>query len=250
MKITEALRVEKGDIVAIVGAGGKSSLMFALAEALPKPVCLTTTTKIGYSEGFGAFNHLEFSNFINRGGEAFSDGVVTLVTNPTDTTRQKWLGLSLPEAENLIATCKQGGVTCIIEADGARCGSLKAPADWEPVIPDSTNLVVVLVGLSVIGKPLTDEYVFRPEIFSRLTDLNIGEPVLLEHVCRMLSHEKGGLKGVPEGGRAAVVFNQADLCPFKPEDNALVETYLREKFSAAITTSLRNDRENCGVIFR
>ena len=33
-------------VVSIVGGGGKSSLMFALAEALPGRVVMTTTTRI------------------------------------------------------------------------------------------------------------------------------------------------------------------------------------------------------------
>lgn len=249
MNIIEALRIDKGDIVAIVGAGGKSSLMFALAETLPKPVCLTSTTKIAYSEGFGPFNHLLFPDLLTRGVDIFSDAAISLVTNPADPTQQKWLGLSLSEADYVITTCQRGNVTCLIEADGARRGSLKAPAAWEPVIPPQVDLVIVVVGLSVIGKPLTDEYVFRAEIFSNLTGLPIGEPVQLEHICRMLNHPEGGLKGIPPTSRTAVVFNQSDAYPFSLDEIELVQSILQDKFSAVITTSLRTDQENCRLIF-
>ena len=39
----------------------------------------------------------------------------------------------------------------------------KAPAEYEPVIPASTDLVVAVVGLSVIGQALSEEFVHRPE---------------------------------------------------------------------------------------
>ena len=248
MKIIEALRIEKSHAVAIVGAGGKSSLLFALAKALQKPVCLTTTTKLSYNEGFGDFKHLLFSDFENQAAKDLGNVEITLVTNPLDNNQQKWLGLSLSEAELLISTCKPMGVTCLIEADGARRLSLKASAEWEPVIPMQVDLVLVVVGLSAIGKPLTAETVFRPEIFSELTGLPIGETIQLAHVIKMLNHPQGGLKSIPSTSRATVVINQSDAYVLAPGELNLIREALRENYSAAILTSLRNDSEHCSLI--
>lgn len=250
MKIAEALCIAKNEAVAIVGAGGKTSLMFALVEAGPKPVCLTMTTKLAREECQGDFNHRLFSEFEVDPAAFLKRAKINLISNPLDSSGQKWLGLSLSQADELISVCKQEKVTCLIEADGARHLSLKAPAAWEPMIPDQVDLVIVVVGLSVIGKPLNAETVFRPELFSNLTGLPIGAPIQLDHIVSMLNHPEGGLQGIPQKSRAAVVFNQADAYSFKPYELDLVRLPLHDHYSTVILTSLRTDREHCEVIFR
>ena len=248
MKIIEALRIASGDAVAIVGAGGKTSLMLVLAEAAPKPVCLTTTTKLAREECQGDFNHSLFSEFEIDPAVSLDGAKINLVTNPLDSSGQKWLGLSLSQAEQLIVHCKSSDILCLIEADGARHLSLKAPAAWEPVIPEQVDLVIVVVGLSVIGKPLNAETVFRPELFSNLTGLPIGAPIQLDHIVSMLNHPEGGLQGMPQKSRAAVVFNQADAYSLKPDELNLVQRTLRDHYSTEILTRLQIDSQCCEVI--
>ncbi len=248
MKIIEALRIEKGNAIAIVGAGGKTSLLFALAGALSKPVWLTTTTKLMFEEGHLASEHVLFPDFESSIAKNIDSTKTILITNPQNSTAKKWLGLSPDEVDHLIPGCRQKGVTCLIEADGARHLSLKAPAEWEPVIPDQVDLVIVVVGLSVISKHLTEEFVFRPELFTTLTGLSHGDPIQLEHVLRMLNHPDGGLKGIPPNSRAAVVFNQSDAYSLKSHELHLVQSTLQKHFSIAILTSLQTDSQNCEVI--
>ncbi len=249
MKIIEALRIEKGEIVAIVGAGGKTSLMFALTGAAQKPVCLTTTTKLMRGEGQGIAEHVLFPDFATDSGKSIKRAEIFLVTNSLNEGNHKWLGLSLSQAAELISACKQAVVTCLIEGDGARHLALKAPTEWEPVIPPMVDLVIVVVGLSAIGRPLNNGTVFREDIFSKLTGLPLGEPILLEHILRMLNHPEGGLKGIPSNSRAAVVFNQADAYSLMPEEKDMIRETLQGRYSAAILTSLRTDSENCEVLF-
>ena len=248
MKINEALRIEKGNAVAIVGAGGKTSLIFALAEAAHKPVCLTTTTKFMREEGLRINSHLMFSEFEIQAGLTCENAEINLVTNTLEDYSQKWLGLSLSQADTLISICKQQKVTCLIEADGARHLPLKAPTAWEPVIPEQVDLVIVVVGMSAIGKPLTGEYVFRPELFSNLTGLPIGSPIQLDHIVSMLNHPEGGLQGIPQKSIAAVVFNQADAYSLNPEELNLVRLALHDHYSTAILTRLQIDSQCCEVI--
>lgn len=249
MKIIEALRIDEGDVVAIVGAGGKTSLMFALAEAAQKPVCLTTTTKLMREEGQGIAENVFFSDFATDPGKNFRQAEISLVTNSLIESTQKWQGLSLLQADELISVCRQEKVTCLIEADGARHLPLKAPEEWEPVIPKLVDQVIVVVGLSAICKPLNAETVFREDIFTDLTGLRLGEPIQLEHVLKMLKHPAGGLKGIPPTSEAAVVFNQDDACSLMPAEKEMIQEALQGSFYGAILTSLRTDSENCEIIF-
>ena len=248
MKIIEALRIEKGNAVAIVGAGGKTSLLFALADSLPRPVCLTTTTKLMCDEGSRDFEHVLFSDFKSSLTESINSAKTILITNSRNSTGKKWLGLSPAEVDHLMSFCRQKDITCLIEADGARHLSLKAPADWEPVIPGQVDLVIVVVGLSALGKPLDPKTVFRPEIFSQLTGLPFGETISLEHVLKMLTHPKGGLKDIPSNSRAAIVFNQEDSYSINTQELALINHALNNRFFGVILTCLQKDPEHCEVI--
>ena len=250
LKIVEALRVDMQNAIAIVGAGGKTSLMFALAEAAGKPVCLTTTTKLAREEGLWLENHFLLSENNTQIVDALQRGENTLVTNGLNASGEKWLGLSAPEISTLQDICQQVGALMLIEADGARRLSLKAPGEQEPVIPGFVSQVIVVVGLSAIGKPLDEQHVFRSERFSSLTGLPLGEPVSLVDILKMLTHPEGGLKGVPPDSETVVVFNQADTYDVHPNELDLIGEALGEKFSSTLITSLRTDPENCEVIFR
>jgi len=199
-------------------------------------------------EGLRINSHLMFPEFEIQAGLTCENAEINLVTNTLEDYSQKWLGLSLSQADTLISICKQQEVTCLIEADGARHLPLKAPAAWEPVIPEQVDLVIVVVGMSAIGKPLTGEYVFRPELFSNLTGLPIGAPIQLDHIVSMLNHPEGGLQGMPQKSRAAVVFNQADAYSLNPEELNLVQRTLRDHYSTAILTRLQIDSQCCEVI--
>jgi molybdenum cofactor cytidylyltransferase len=98
----------------------------------------------------------------------------------------------------------------LIEADGSRQRPLKAPADHEPVIPEFVDAVIVVAGMTGLGKPLTEQFVHRPEIFARLSGLARRATVTPEALTRLLTHPSGGMKNIPVGARRVALLNQAD----------------------------------------
>ena len=87
---------------------------------------------------------------------------------------------------------------------------LKAPGDHEPAIPSFVDGVVVVVGLTALGQPLTEEWVHRPERFSELAEAALGDPISIVALTKVLLHPKGGLKGIPPGVKRICLLNQAD----------------------------------------
>jgi probable selenium-dependent hydroxylase accessory protein YqeC len=120
----------------------------------------------------------------------------------------KLFGLALEEIDRLKASRVFDWL--IVEADGAAGRPLKAPAAHEPVIPSCSGWLVGMIGLHAIGKPLTDDWVFRPEVFARITGLVPGATITEESVAAALTHERGVLKGAPAGCRGLAFLNQAD----------------------------------------
>jgi len=98
-----------------------------------------------------------------------------------------------------------------VEADGARGLPLKAPASHEPVIPEEIDIVIVVIGLSAVGKPLNDATVFRAAQFSHLTGVDMERSISPEEVAALANHPDGGLKGIPALARRLLVLNQMDV---------------------------------------
>jgi molybdenum cofactor cytidylyltransferase len=134
---------------------------------------------------------------------------VTLVTG-AETSDARLPGVSAEWLDRIKDFCTVNAIPLLIEADGARTRSLKAPGEHEPALPEWISCVVVTAGINTIGKPLTDEWVHRPERFSELAGQSIGEPISLQGMVNVLLHPRGGLKNIPEHARRVVLLNQAD----------------------------------------
>lgn len=95
------------------------------------------------------------------------------------------------------------------EADGSKRKPLKAHAGHEPVIPQTTDLTLILFGLSGLDQPLDEAIVHRSSLFSAVAGLEAGGSIQMDHLLALL---RSGhfFKGIPLTSRVAVVFNQAD----------------------------------------
>ncbi|KXB07214.1 hypothetical protein AKJ54_00515 [candidate division MSBL1 archaeon SCGC-AAA382K21] len=223
MKLLEALGIESGDMVTFIGAGGKTTAMFRLArESLRKEkvVIVTTTTKILKSEGKKA-DCLILSSNLNDMKNQVSRAVGTyeIVAIASGVVEGKKLSGLEPGWIDELSEINDLGMI-IVEGDGAFHKSLKAPADYEPVIPPSTNTVAHVLGIDVIGKPLNSKNVHRPEIVSSLTGFETGDSITPELAARIISHKEGGLKNVPSGARVVPLINKVEN--EEDEENATV----------------------------
>lgn len=214
MTLKEALDIKPGEVISLVGGGGKTTLMFALARELASAgnrVITTTTTKILEplsSETPLLLLEADEQEMIGRLLQNLADyGHITLARERLASGKLK--GIS-PELVVELARLNQ--VSCIIvEADGAAQRSLKAPNLTEPVIPDATSLVIPVVGIDALGCRLTGENVFRPEVVSKLLGLPLGEVISAESIAFLVTHPRGIIKGSPGGARIIPFINKVDL---------------------------------------
>ena len=95
----------------------------------------------------------------------------------------------------------------LVEADGARGRSLKAPADHEPVIPESTGLVVPVAGLDALGRQVDETCVHRPAIVSRMHVSDVVTPAL---IAALVTSDRGGLKNVPAAAAVRPLLTKAE----------------------------------------
>jgi len=216
-----ALQITPGERLALVGGGGKTGLagrLLAEAQARGWTALFTTTTKIFPPDEAGpplilaGTGPLDLDELRRRLREERALILARGWSPEWEETpagrRQKLAGLEPAWVDGL--ACALEPDLLIVEADGSRHRPFKAPAPYEPVIPSGTTLVAVLVGLTVLGQPLAEPYVHRPERAAALAGVPMGVPVDGAVLAAVLSHPEGGGKGIPPAARAVVVLTQAN----------------------------------------
>jgi len=214
ISLKEGLQLSTGGVVCLVGAGGKTSLMYRLARELTSAgdsVLTTTTTKIQTPGRFQAETVVI---------SPFKDAIVSQagrfrVRNFHFTAAAERLGsqdkLKGYPPEFIDDIWRQGLFRWIlVEADGAAGRSLKAPAGHEPVIPSCTAWVVGIVGLDAAAKTLDERWVFRADIFAKLTGLAPGRKVSAAAIASSLTDPRGIFKGRPGRADSYVFLNKAE----------------------------------------
>lgn len=209
MNLLQLLDLPEPLCTALVGAGGKTTALFSLARQVDGPAWVTTSTHLGTDQAIHADRHFIMHDASDFKPELYNQARVTLITGPV--TPDDRLHSPAPDLmEQIHSHADREGISLLIESDGSRSLPLKAPGDHEPPIPLWVTSVIVLVGFSGIGRRLTAESVFRPERFSQLTGLPLGEIITPESVCKLLLHPLGGMKNIPAGAFKMVLFNQAE----------------------------------------
>jgi molybdenum cofactor cytidylyltransferase len=209
-RLSDALRLPAAPRVALVGSGGKTTSLFRIASELRAPVLVTATTHLAESQVRLADQH-----FVVETGEDMRlaldavTGPVALFTRPLREDRRT-AGLDGELLAMLYGFAEARGLPLLVEADGSRQKPLKAPAEHEPAMPGWARQVVVVAGMSGLGKPLTAEWVHRPEIFSRISGTEFGKTIGIEALAWVLGNPLGGLKGIPTGAEVSVLLNQVD----------------------------------------
>ncbi len=98
----------------------------------------------------------------------------------------------MPETELFEEARKKADLT-LIEADGARHLPCKAPAEHEPALLSSSDLVIGVTGLSALGQPL-GKGCFRAERAAELLDCTMEHHITEEDLARLIASEQGQQK--------------------------------------------------------
>lgn len=205
---------EGGHLVSLFGGGGKTALLEVMTAALHAdgvPICVTTTTRTE-SLDWPDLQIVEFTDLSNGGVEIGSTPVyVHNGVLPADgNTPEKWLGLSIAEADSLGRLLPDHVV--LVEADGSAGYPIKLHRDDEPVLPSRTSLAVPVIGLSSVGaKP--EKALHR---LGRLPDDHLGlspdESWNWDNMKALLAPPAGYLARIPAGVPVLLALLQMDEC--------------------------------------
>lgn len=211
MQFHRSLRIQPRAVVAFVGAGGKTSALFRLADELTSQgqrVVVTTTTHLGAAQIVQpCLRYAPEPDFSARVQTALNEHARVLIVGD-DAPANKVAGVP-PKFIDALAALKIADAI-LYEADGARRLPFKAPAAHEPVLAPATTLLVPVVGANVFNQPLDYSNVHRAEIVAQLAGARLGEPVTPLTVARVIVHTNGGLKNKPPHARVMVFVNQVE----------------------------------------
>ena len=170
IELYKQLKIKKG-VTAIIGSGGKTSLMLRLCRDLPGTVIVCTSTHIFPPEALPLYT---------QALEAMPAPKLCVGT----WAENGKLTAPIQSFEELAGLADY----VLVEADGSKHLPLKAHLCHEPVIPSCANQVVQVVGISGIGRPIC-EAAHRPERYAELCGAAVSDIATLERAARVLNTE-------------------------------------------------------------
>lgn len=219
---------EKGHIVSLVGGGGKTTLLYAMAAHCARKswrVLVTTTTHIRQPAACYAPDDAVLTALWQAGHYA-------VIGTPAENGK-----LTLPQPQLLRRMAQADAV--FIEADGAKHYPCKVPAAHEPVLLPQSDIVLAVAGLSALGKPLREvcfRYdTIRPRFLAAAPDAPLTPPVL----AQLLASAQGGRKAVGDRQFYAVL-NQADT-PELRQQGIQIQQFLRQHGIKCVLTHFKEE---------
>jgi probable selenium-dependent hydroxylase accessory protein YqeC len=200
MELTEALPSE--GLTCVVGAGGKKTTLYALANALDRAVVTATVRIPIFDPHVGRVVVTDDPASVIDRNDEWPLGVV-----PEREFEDRYRGYDRGVIEEF---ARKTEVPVLVKADGARMREFKAPDDREPQLPQNTDTVLPIASVHAVGEPLTEGVVHRPERVAAIAGIDLGEEITPEVVAAVLASPDGGLKDVPDDATVIPVLNKVD----------------------------------------
>ncbi len=240
ISLAGAFGLTPGSVVAFVGGGGKTSLMFRLAAELAVAdekvlVCTTTRIKVPVlaKDQFLVLNEDAFT-LKNEVENQLAKGRV-IVASP-GIAQNKLLSVETDWLEKI-----ENADYVLNEADGAKGRPFKAPAEHEPVISKNTSCYVVVVGLDVLGKTLDAASCWRPELASSISGRPLGSIIDEDLVVDVLMHPAGGQKNLPAKANWVVCLNKAEGKKGLVQAEKLAKKLLKRGAKIVVATAAKEE---------
>lgn len=218
-------------IITITGGGGKTSLMYTLLASLKRrgiKAVGATTTKIYINDrhekeiifakaAIDCLQAVAQANAIDKPAVICS-GIDPLNADKAVGVQPEWIDKASRDMPDCLF---------IVEGDGSAGKSLKGHLPYEPVIPQTSKLIIPVIGLDAVGQIIDETVVHRALRFSELAGAGLGELLTEAMVAKVIGHPEGYLHNAPLHAHIIPLLNKA-------------ETFNRLRSALAICRGLTN----------
>lgn len=201
--LNELFDINKGDIVSIVGSGGKTTLMFKLAKELKGEykVLSGTSTKI-LKPSIDDYDYLytNIESYIND--RRYKSAGMTVISKAIDEETNKLIGIDDRDLDDLIEDFD----VILLEADGSRKLPLKGWKEHEPTVLNKTTKTIGVIPADLINKKVSRDLIYGFDEYNILTCNS--EYIDFESIGRICSNKNGIFKN--SKGSLYLFLNKAD----------------------------------------
>lgn len=229
-RLAEAFRIGARSHIALVGGGGKSTLLHAFGDQLEGAVALTSTTKMGADQHLGR-QLLIAPTDDEIVAAAHHDPV--MVWSGVD--GHKAIGVDPARCDAWFRRIDH----VVVEADGSRRLPFKAPADHEPIVPSTATLVISVIGADALGKVIADRC-HRPLRVAALAGCRPDVRLEPWMAAVVILHVRGAAKALPPGAELAVAINKVDARNVDLVDRLVDELRARRPAIRIVTIAARS----------
>ena len=226
-------------VISLVGGGGKSTLMYFLAQTCARQgrrVLVTTTTNIFRPHDSVYARTSEEIRALWQQGRIAVTGTPILGKGKLQSTDPRLMEWAMTEADIVF-----------IEADGSKHCPIKVPREGEPVLIPECDTVLAVMGLSAIGQPLKNVAFRIPDVI-RLLGVEEDHILTEEDAARILSSSFGSRKGVGDR-KFCVILNQCDDGPRRRSANLIAQYLARYDVDNVVMTAFDpGEREKFNTI--
>ncbi len=249
MTLVDALAAWRG-LVCLIGAGGKKSTLYRLAELHWGRVGITATVHTPPFPRTFTGDRVIASDTHLLAAVLQSAKIHAKVAFAQPSSKHHRLAGIPPRQVARIAAAAHFDVT-LIKADGARSRWLKAPDAEEPQLPEGPITVIPVVSARALGEPLSPRIAHRMERVVVVTGARPGDIITPKHMARLLADPRGSLQGV---GNAVVVplINMVDdpARAVLARETARRALMLSDRFDRVVLASMQRPDPLVDVIIR
>lgn len=214
--LAEILKLHKYHDVALVGAGGKTTLVNRLTESLRKRkkiLISSTTTFIKPAETMFDFIDVAYNEDYDL--SAYEKPGIYMIGRGKD-IKDLVLGLEVSDIERISAHFDQ----TIIECDFSNGRPLKGFRDYDPEIPETTDVTIGIVDIQALGLQVNSKNIHHLDKYIELTGASIGSLVTIQDLVKIIENDNALFKNAR--GKKVLYINKVE----KEVDQALATTLL------------------------
>ncbi|MGL5379844.1 selenium cofactor biosynthesis protein YqeC [Clostridium sp.] len=189
MNLFDIIDTNKDDIVTVVGAGGKTSLINYLAKhyQINNKVLVTTTTKI-----YKPDNEFKYTMYLlddnTKIQPPIKNGIV--VCGQYINNEEKIVGMDFEELDRITPKFDLS----LIEGDGSKMKKIKGWNNNEPVVYPSTKKTIGILDITSYDMDINEVNIHRLDELKKITNINKNEKINFDNLCDIVLNDNGMFK--------------------------------------------------------